>query len=89
MDDYEDEGTPEIFSAQVLRRLHDDATSLYHEYAGFDSQLEDEPTKQVLARTIGKLVKDIAEIEKVFKKMHGDLPPLRGGSRHRPEEAYE
>jgi ribosomal protein S15P/S13E len=68
----------EKYSAQVLRRLHQDATILLEEYDEMRQHLEHEEIDDHLQEKLEKLVVEIEEIEALFEKHHPDAEPLEG-----------
>lgn len=71
-------GSDEPFSAQVLRRMHQDALVLLEEYDEMHSPLEHAPIKEHLKAKLQGLVEEIDGIEALFDQHHPDLPELDG-----------
>lgn len=68
----------EPYSAQVLRRLHEDATTLLDEYDQMGGPLEHDEIKKHLADVCKQLVQMIEKHEGHWEKHHPDLPKLPG-----------
>ena len=68
----------ELYSAQVIRRLHEDALLLLQHYHDLGGPLEHEPTKKLLEKKLEALVADLDELEGHFSEHHPDANPLAG-----------
>ena len=73
-----EEGSDEPYSAQVLRRMHKDASILLEEYDEMAGPLEHDKIKGHLQEKLEALVSELEEIEDLFGKHHEDLPELEG-----------
>lgn len=72
----QDMGAEEPYSAQVLRRLHEDASILASEYDEMSGPLEHKEIKNHLHEKIAQLVNDLDVIEELMNEHHGELPPI-------------
>ncbi len=72
------EGGEEKYSAQVLRRLHRDASLLLEEYEEMREYLEHDDIDDHLQKTMEQLVELLEEREALMSKHHPDLPALEG-----------
>ncbi len=72
--------TEEPLSAQVVRRMHEDASLLLEEYDSWMKILEHKEVKGHLRTILERFVEDLETLEELHAKHHPDLPPLGGGS---------
>ncbi len=78
--------TEEPLSAQVVRRMHEDASLLLEEYDSWMKILEHKEVKGHLRTILERYVEDLETLEELHAKHHPDLPPLGGGSHDDDEE---
>jgi hypothetical protein len=76
----------EKYSAQVLRRMHEDASILLEEYDEMRGPLEHPHVDKYLQRKLEGIVSDIEEIEMMWSKHHPDNGPLGPSMDDVPEE---
>ncbi len=72
--------TEEPLSAQVVRRMHEDASLLLEEYDSWMKILEHKEVKGHLRTILERFVEDLETLEELHAKHHPDLAPLGGGS---------
>lgn len=75
------EETPEVYSAQVLRRMHEDAGILLEQYDKLTGPLEHVEIKGKLQGKLEALVAELEDLESEFETHHPDLhksAPLGG-----------
>ena len=73
-----DEGPKELYSAQVLRRVHEVKGLIMQEFDEMISQLEQEEVKDFLSGIQASLDETMTAVEDLFTKIHPDYPPIEG-----------
>jgi hypothetical protein len=84
--DWGDSEPDEVYSAQVLRKLHQDAMTLLEVYDDAGRPLEHPEIKKVLMKKCEELVKDIEKFEEAFAKHHPDAEQLDSKAMEAGEE---
>lgn len=74
-----EEQVDEKYSAQVLRRMHQDATLLLEDYDSMRGPLEHAEIDGYLQAKLESLVEELEGLEKLFGKHHPDANPLGAG----------
>ena len=74
----EEKGLDEPYGAQVVRRMHEDASLLMKDYDSMMGPLEHAETKSYLEGHLQGLEKHLSGLEKHWAKHYKDLPPLEG-----------
>mgnify|MGYP001595290645 FL=1 len=73
-----EEEVDEKYSAQVTRRMHQDAVMLLEQYDAMKGPLEHDPTLEIITRKLENLVEEIEELEGHFTEHHPDAKALDG-----------
>ncbi len=89
MDDIAPEEGGEKYSAQVLRRLHQDGLILMEEYDDMRGMLENEEVDSLIQKKLETLEEFLEEVEEIFIKFHTDLPGLEGALEEEDLEEVE
>ncbi len=71
-----DTGADEPWGAQCLRRIHEDKCHLMRDYDDMLGPLEHDHVKGFMSKLLGHHDQHLTEIEKLWGKHYGHLPPL-------------
>ncbi len=81
----EDDVLTEKLSAQILRRMHDDALILLEDYDQFSGVLENERVLDFMQKKLDEIVNDIDAIEALFTQEHPDSDPIEGAMNNKAQ----
>lgn len=84
-----EEPEPEVYSAQVLRRLHEDRRILLEEYDSMLKYLEHEGVRKFVHKILENMEEELSSIEDLFEEHHNDLPELEGYVRNKDLDGNE